>query len=713
MRNLGSLFQTLTGALVTILLLAVNSITQTVNAQLVLDPTPTANSLVQDVILGPGLTATNVQFTGDLDALGWFDGTLSNIGMDSGVVMTTGTLLGLGGPAGPNDNGSSGVDNLAAGYPDLTTIAGIQTFNASVLEFDFVPVGDNMQFNFVFGSEEYMEFVDLGVNDAFGFFISGPGFNGPYANNAENIALIPGTNIAISIDSLNLNDYGQFYVDNGDGNSAPQNVDSTVVQYDGFTTVLQANAQVQCNQTYHIVIAIADAGDGVWDSGVFIEANSFSSIGIEVDVSTVTGDSVILEGCSNATFTFTRPDSIGDLWIQYEIGGNAIEGTDFNTLPDSILVPDSLFSSTLVVIPIADSLWEGSDTLTVTVFTVNSCGDTVINFATIYIVDSLTIVPNTPDFLVCPGTSMWIGATASGAIPDYTFTWGDGTVGDSIYVELPLTGPEIFIVTVTDDCTSAPVTDTVFVALHPILEITALADTFTICPNDPAYLDVITIDGAAPFVYSWTTGASTPSTTVNPGTTELYYITVIDDCDQSRTDSVLVTVNVGQPQSLFVSDQTICVTDTAFIVADYSGGFGGQQFSWTGVGVLTQSGHNASMLHQNAVQSYNVLAIDACGGAISTSFDVYTEDCQLVIPNVISPNGDSFNETFFIINMDKHPNSRLEVYNRWGKMVYENDNYQNQWNGDDYSGGTYYYILTPSDPNQGPFTGELTILNDK
>jgi hypothetical protein len=171
----------------------------------------------------------------------------------------------LNGPAGPNNTASSGVGNLAAGYPDLTTIAGIQTYNASVLEFDFIPVGDNMQFNFVFGSEEYMEFVDLGANDAFGFFISGPGFNGPYANNAENIALIPGTNIAISIDSLSLNDYGQYYIDNGDGMSAPQNADSTVVQYDGFTTVLQANAQVQCNQTYHIVIviAIADASDGL------------------------------------------------------------------------------------------------------------------------------------------------------------------------------------------------------------------------------------------------------------------------------------------------------------------------------------------------------------------------------------------------------------------------------------------------------------------
>jgi hypothetical protein len=163
----------------------------------------------------------------------------------------------LNGPAGPNNTASSGVGNLAAGYPDLTTIAGIQTYNASVLEFDFIPVGDNMQFNFVFGSEEYMEFVDLGANDA--------GFNGPYANNAENIALIPGTNIAISIDSLSLNDYGQYYIDSGDGMSAPQNADSTVVQYDGFTTVLQANAQVQCNQTYHIVIviAIADASDGL------------------------------------------------------------------------------------------------------------------------------------------------------------------------------------------------------------------------------------------------------------------------------------------------------------------------------------------------------------------------------------------------------------------------------------------------------------------
>ena len=108
-----------------------------------------------------------------------------------------------------------------------------------MLEFDFVPSGNQIAFNFVFGSDEYLEFVDQ-YNDAFGFFLSGPGISGPYANNAANIALIPGTSVPVSINTLNADDYSNFYVNNGDGWTAPFNTDPFYIQFDGFTTVLTA-----------------------------------------------------------------------------------------------------------------------------------------------------------------------------------------------------------------------------------------------------------------------------------------------------------------------------------------------------------------------------------------------------------------------------------------------------------------------------------------
>ena len=106
---------------------------------------------------------------------------------------------------GPNDQGGAGDDLLgfSGGDADLDQLAGVSTYDAAVLEFDFIPASDTLTFDYVFGSEEYNEYVCGTVNDAFGFFLSGPGIAGPYTNGAENIALVPGTTTQVSINTVN------------------------------------------------------------------------------------------------------------------------------------------------------------------------------------------------------------------------------------------------------------------------------------------------------------------------------------------------------------------------------------------------------------------------------------------------------------------------------------------------------------------------------
>ena len=98
-----------------------------------------------------------------------------------------------------------------------------------------------INFNYVFGSEEYPEFVNAGFNDAFGFFLSGPNpTGGMYVD--QNLAIVPGTaNTPVSIFNVNNVSNSAYYVDNGDGFTAPQNSDPTVIQFDGFTTPLTTN----------------------------------------------------------------------------------------------------------------------------------------------------------------------------------------------------------------------------------------------------------------------------------------------------------------------------------------------------------------------------------------------------------------------------------------------------------------------------------------
>ncbi|MCC5924194.1 MAG: choice-of-anchor L domain-containing protein, partial [Crocinitomicaceae bacterium] len=249
-------------------------------AQLTTSGNMTPGQLVQNVLVGQGVSVSNVTYAGAPGAIGYFNGSNSSIGLDEGIILTTGTInSGPDGPYGPNNKPNAGLDNSAGGYGPLTNIVNKQTYNAAILEFDFVPQSDTVRFEYVFGSEEYPEWVGDQFNDVFAFFISGPGIAGN-----QNMAIIPGTTQPVTINNVNngTNNNGpcmncQFYVNNGTGNNAPFNTNPFFVQYDGFTTPLQAVSPVQCGETYRLIIAIADVGDAIFDSGIFLSANSLSS----------------------------------------------------------------------------------------------------------------------------------------------------------------------------------------------------------------------------------------------------------------------------------------------------------------------------------------------------------------------------------------------------------------------------------------------------
>lgn len=228
--------------------------------------------LVQDVLIGPEIGVSNVNFSGSSSAIGYFIAIGTNLGIESGIVMTTGTVLNNGnGPHGPNNAAGSGTDNSAGGCVALSPLipGGTPTYNAAVLSFDLIAISDTLRFKYVFGSEEYPEFVGSSYSDIFAIFISGPGITGQ-----QNIAkILPSQNV--NINTINSGVNSLLYVGNGDGSQSPFNLSENYIQYDGFTSVLEAFSIVQSGQLYHLVFAIADAGDGIIDSGVFVEGKSF------------------------------------------------------------------------------------------------------------------------------------------------------------------------------------------------------------------------------------------------------------------------------------------------------------------------------------------------------------------------------------------------------------------------------------------------------
>ena len=93
---------------------------------------------------------------------------------------------------------------------------------------------------------------------------------------------------------------------------------------------------------------------------------------------------------------------------------------------------------------------------------------------------------------------------------------------------------------------------------------------------------------------------------------------------------------------------------------------------------------------------YQFYVTDQCAYKDTTSTMLTIVDCKVIVPNVITPNGDGKNEFFKINGLDNFPNSSLYVYNRWGKKVYESANYKNDWQPEQ-TDGTYFYVLEVSD----------------
>ena len=298
-------------------------------------PYNSINYLVQNVLLGSGVQVSNITYTGAPNAVGYFNGLSSNINLDSGIIITSGDIVNA---IGPNNSGAQTTANGTPGDAQLEQVTGNlpgNSFDAAVIEFDFKANSDTIKFDYVFASEEYMEWVNTGFNDAFAFIISGVSV--PLA--PTNIALIPSPpappNTPVTIDNVNLNSYPQYYFDN-------ETPPGQSVQYDGFTTVLQAIYPVQCGQTYHIKMVVADIGDQAYDSGVFLKAGSFSSSGNVTISSNVSygnlNDSTLYEGCGQACIVIDRGQSniaVADT-VTLNFTGTALNGIDISQLPDTV-----------------------------------------------------------------------------------------------------------------------------------------------------------------------------------------------------------------------------------------------------------------------------------------------------------------------------------------------------------------------------------------
>ena len=586
-------------------------------AQLITNNSLNPQGLVQNILLGNGVTVSNVTYNGSPAAIAQFTAANTTLGINSGIVMTTGTTLPNGdGPQGPNDASGAGVDNNMGGFNLLSqAIQGTQTYNAAILEFDFIPYADTVRFKYVFGSDEYPEFAppnNTTYNDVFGFFISGPGITG-----FQNIAKLP-NGAVVSINNVNTITNPFYFVNNGDGNTSPYNQSPQYIQYDGFTKVLEAISKVQCGQTYHLILAIADVGDGQWDSGIFLEANSLSTI-TPVEIEHTLSQQVfanpdwMAEGCVTTTVTLTRQSNLNqNLTIPVQLSGTATNGLDYSGIPGSISFPPGQTTVSFNIQSLTDALVEGLETLTLTFPLTDPCGNVTPLVLDLWIQDNQPMqVTLTSSSITCPGDPVTINSQISGGVQPYTYQWSTGQNTGSITF-VPATSQTVWLA-VSDACTGIPAYDTILVTVPILSPMTILTspDITEICPYIPATLGVQVSGGSGQYTYLWTTNNVLSSTTdsllVNPGSSSMYLITATDNCGNTIQDSVSYTI-LSPPLVLQTNGPfQICPGDSVALLVTASGGYGNYYYNWSTTATTPQ----ITVAPQNST-SYFVQVSDEC-----------------------------------------------------------------------------------------------------
>lgn len=716
----------------------------TSSAQLQVSTALTPVQLVEDVLVGSCVSISNVKFNGTLNpatispGTGSFtNGQATNLGLGSGVILTTGPTNQVANQASFNQ--STGLIPNFTTDPDLATITGGVINNVAALEFDFIPNGDSISFRYVFGSEEYPEYV-CSFNDAFGFFLSGPGINGPYSNNAINIALVPGTTTPVSINNVNngLNNNPnnpscaaqntQYFVNNTGGTS---------IVYDGFTTVLTAKAAVQCNQTYHIKLVIADALDQIFDSGVFLEAGSFSSVPFVPQLSpgpSIVGNT-ILESCLPLTMDIQRTtcDLNTTEVVSLSFSGTAEMGVDITpAFPTELTFGPGVSSIPITFFSTVDP--DGPETFIIELATIDCNGQptvAVFNF----IIDELPPLAllGTTTAIACEA-ELLLAPVVTGGFGQYQYVWSTGETTPSITVG-PLAATA-YTLTVTDLCDVSISADfQVNILPPPNLNMSIQGSNELREGCDVGRINILRPQGTTGPITVLLTGSG--DATANEDYVLIGQVIIAEDlfnviidlptlpdaltegnetaiitgsytnaCAQTVTASVTFLIIDVAPLIVTANDiQAECGPDSLLVFATVSGGVAPFTFLWS-TGAETQ-GIMVPLVDDGQVV---VEVADACGNE-ATGRSTILIDCDIIIPNVFTPNNDGLNDRWEIEGLGNRENT-VRVFNRWGQLVLDAKNYRNTWTAVDVPDGTYYYEVIIKGKSD-PFTGHVTILRNR
>ncbi len=323
------------------------------------------------------------------------------------------------------------------------------------------------------------------------------------------------------------------------------------------------------------------------------------------------------------------------------------------------------------------------------------------------------------DKTICPGTSTSIGSAspASGGLPPYTYSWSPSSFLSSSTSPNPTCTPAssnyiIYTLTVTDD-TGAVQTDNVIVGFYYIDYTNAGNDT-SICENSSALLgNDFNISGMG-VSYSWFPSTfldnnTLPRPTSTPTSSITYTLTMTHASCPPKTDEINVSII---PTPAIDAGPDVTIQEGQIATLEANGAF---YYAWSPMPIMYQFTYNPDVepIITTTYYLYGTDATNTCPAYDSVIVTVIPND-ELVFYNTFTPNGDGNNDTWYIGNIYKYPNNKLEIFNRYGKLVYKTSSYVNTWDGQAFGEplpeGTYFFVIDLGD-GKGKKNGTVTIID--
>ena len=635
------------------------SFTVSFSQNITVNETFTPQQLVEKLVTSGCVTLGNFSAsggnfgTGEL-SYGYFNANGSSFPFQEGILLSTGKINSA---IGPNSNFSDdGNGSSWTGDTDLNTALGLSnTFNATVLEFDFTPNANNISFDYIFSSEQYLLNPSSGqcnYTDGFAFLLKEAS-----TSTYQNLALIPGTTTPVRVNTVR-----------GSGTICPPaneaffdafNTGSYPTSYDGQTKILTAQSVVTPGTLYHIKLVIADEGNARFDSGIFLRAGSFIS---EKDLGT---DRLLATGnplCNgdNLTLNATQTGATSYQWFQdgNPVGTNSptynvtTAGTyeveiDINascTLTGSIVIE---YAPNLVVLDdefeICDANMDGLAAFDLATIQTQIFSSLPTGF-TIGLFDSTTSTTPLP-------------SSYTNTTPFQQFIYARITNIQNCYGNIPIilnvnTFPEIFA-----------------------------NETIGICNNTPT--DISAPSGF--LSYSWNTNPVQTSQTISVSNAGTYIVTITNanNCTKTKTFTV-VNSEVATITNVEVNDFEEQLTATISVT-----GNGNYEYSLDGITFQSSPVFNLSDSGE-----YTIYVNDKnnCGIVFETFY-------ALSYPKFFTPNGDNYNDTWQIKNLDKKglENSKINIFDRFGKLIKQitadGIGWNGTYNGNQLASTDYWFVL--------------------